>query len=213
MEYNNVNAYAKTASELRYDARNSLRGLWGTSVLLCLVFGLITSLSGIPVAGQLILLLITGPLNLGLTICFVNLVRQNPFRLEDLFNGFKNFTSSFVLFLLTTIFTTLWTFLFIIPGIIARYRYAMAYYILNDNPDMSANEAIKQSSLMMKGHKWRLFCLHLSFIGWILLCTITIVGIIGLLWVIPYMKTAETCFYENLKAIYGDVKSPEESTF
>ena len=98
------------------------------------------------------------------------------------------------------LFTFLWTLLFIIPGIIKAFSYAMSPYILEENPELSANEAIDRSRAMMKGHKFDLFWLYLSFIGWGFLCIFTL-GI-GLLWLMPYMQTAEAAFYEDVKAEY-----------
>lgn len=86
-----------------------------------------------------------------------------------------------------------------IPAVIAGYRYSMAYYILNDHPDVGSYEAIVQSKQMMKGYKWKLFCLHLSFIGWFILGIISI-GI-GFLWIAPYYQTANANFYEELKNV------------
>lgn len=90
--------------------------------------------------------------------------------------------------------------LFIIPGIVKSFSYAMTPYILEENPELSANEAIDRSRAMMKGHKFDLFWLYLSFIGWILLSILTL-GI-GLLWLAPYMQTATAAFYEDVKADY-----------
>ena len=98
---------------------------------------------------------------------------------------------------LYNVFLALWSMLFIIPGIVKYYSYSMTFYILRDNPDMLANDAITASRQMMNGHKLRLFCLHLSFIGWILLSVLTL-GI-GLLFVFPYMQTAQAAFYEDLR--------------
>lgn len=95
-------------------------------------------------------------------------------------------------------FTSLWSLLLIVPGFIKYYAYAMTPYILIDNPELSANQAINLSIKMMKGHKLDLFILHLSFIGWIFLGIVTF-GV-GLLWVMPYMMTAQAAFYEDVKA-------------
>ena len=81
--------------------------------------------------------------------------------------------------------------------IVEWWPYAMTYYILNDNPEMSANDAITRSREMMDGHKWQLFCLRFSFIGWYLLSALTF-GIL-LIVVMPYMQAAEAEFYEKLK--------------
>lgn len=86
--------------------------------------------------------------------------------------------------------------LFLIPGIIAAYSHAMVYHILAENPDMTAREAMAESRRIMRGNKWRLFCLHFSFIGWNLLVLITF-GIAGL-WVMPYEQAAVAAFYREI---------------
>ena len=94
------------------------------------------------------------------------------------------------------IFIFLWSLLLIIPGIIKSYSYSMAGFIMSENPEMSAKEAMEVSMGMMKGNKWRLFCLQLSFIGWGILCIFTI-GI-GFLWLSPYMNAATAAFYDEV---------------
>ena len=98
------------------------------------------------------------------------------------------------------VFVFLWSLLFVIPGIIKTFSYAMTPYILEEHPELTANEAIDHSRAMMKGHKFDLFWLYLSFIGWGILCIFTL-GI-GLLWLVPYMQTAQSSFYEDVKADY-----------
>ena len=98
------------------------------------------------------------------------------------------------------LFIALWSLLLVIPGIIKAFSYAMTPYILEENPELSANEAIDRSRAMMKGHKFDLFWLYLSFIGWAILCIFTL-GI-GYLWLIPYMQAAQASFYEDVKADY-----------
>ena len=118
-------------------------------------------------------------------------------KLENLFDGFKQFGSSFLLWLLEWIFLTLWTCLLIVPGIVKSFSYSMAFYILPDNPGIGAAEAITRSRKMMDGYKIQLFKLYLSFIGWALLCCLSL-GI-GFLWLIPYIKLSEADFYRYLK--------------
>ena len=101
---------------------------------------------------------------------------------------------------LTYVFVFLWSLLLVIPGIIKMFSYAMTPFILEEYPELSANEAIDRSRAMMKGHKFDLFWLLLSFIGWGILCVITL-GI-GFLWLTPYMETSMAAFYEDLKADY-----------
>lgn len=95
----------------------------------------------------------------------------------------------------------LWSLLLIIPGIIKSFSYAMTPYILEDNPELGAVDAIHRSRMMMRGHKFDLFWLYLSFIGWFLLSILTL-GI-GFLWLVPYMETAQAAFYEEVKADYA----------
>lgn len=85
----------------------------------------------------------------------------------------------------------------LIPAMIAQYRYFMTYLILHENPGTGPLEAIRQSTQMMAGNKWKLFCMQWRFVGWILLCYLTL-GI-GFLWLVPYMMTSLAAFYEDLK--------------
>ena len=89
-----------------------------------------------------------------------------------------------------------WLLLFIVPGIIAAYRYSMAPYIMAENPTMTAMEAIEESKRLMANNKWRLFCLQLSFIGWYILAALT--AGIGGIFLAPYTKAAYTAFYLDL---------------
>ena len=98
------------------------------------------------------------------------------------------------------LFIVLWSLLLIIPGIIKAFSYSMTQFILEENPELSANEAIDHSRAMMKGHKFDLFWLLLSFIGWGILCIFTF-GI-GYIWLTPYVNTSVAAFYEDVKADY-----------
>ena len=117
-----------------------------------------------------------------------------------MFKGFKRpyYGKSIGLFFLTTIFTLLWTLLLIIPGIIKSLAYSLAPYILADNPEISANEALNQSVKMMKGYKMRLFLMWLGYMGFALL-SILALGI-PLLWLHPYYQAVLAKFYEDVKA-------------
>lgn len=120
-----------------------------------------------------------------------------PGDIKDLFSQFHRFGDGFCLALLEGLYIFLWALLFIIPGIIAAYRYAMAPFVLLENPDMTASEAIDASKQMMDGHKLDLFCLDLSFIGWSLLNIFTL-GI-GSLWLNPYMNAARAAFFRSFR--------------
>ena len=98
--------------------------------------------------------------------------------------------------LLKDIYILLWSLLFIIPGIIMSFSYAMTDYILAEHPEISASEALSWSKEMMEGNRFRLFCLQLSFIGWDILCLFTF-GI-GNLWLTPYKQAAIAAFYRDI---------------
>ena len=125
-----------------------------------------------------------------------NDVLGNTFHLS-----FSNYWHKVLGMLLMVILTALWSLLLVIPGIIKSFSYAMTRYILEENPELSAREAIHRSRMMMRGHKFDLFWLYLSFIGWLILSFFTF-GI-GLLWLVPYMETAQAAFYEEVKADYA----------
>lgn len=91
----------------------------------------------------------------------------------------------------------LWFLLFIIPGIIKAYAYSMVPYILADDPEISFMEAIKISNRMTDGHKFDMFVLDLSFIGWYLLGALAL-GI-GVLFVMPYENATKAELYLVLK--------------
>lgn len=187
------------ARDYRQQAWGSLGGKWGTMALATLVMSVVLgACSGLSIIGigAIALLLLTGPFSLGYAMMAMKVIRGNRVGVENLFDGFKNFLSAFLLSLINSILIALWSLLFVIPGIIKTYSYSMSYYILADNPTMTANDARKKSMEMMRGNKWRLFCLHLSFIGWLLLCMLTL-GILTF-WIQPYMQTAEAAFYQSL---------------
>jgi len=131
--------------------------------------------------------------------------RGNP-AFETLFGYFSYWKTAAVSKLLQSVYVLLWSLLFIIPGIIAAYSYAMTEFILAENPDLTASEAIAQSKEMMYGNRWRLFCLHFSFIGWDILSSLTL-GI-GNLWLRPYKQAANAAFYREISGTgYADYES------
>lgn len=128
-----------------------------------------------------------------------------------LFGCFRNWKTTAMAELLQTVYVVLWSLLFVIPGIIASYSYAMTGYILAENPNMVPGEAIEKSKEMMEGNRWRLFCLQFSFIGWSLLCTLTL-GI-GNLWLTPYRQAASAAFYREISGTESFAAAPTEKYF
>ncbi len=100
--------------------------------------------------------------------------------------------------LLRSIFIFLWSLLLIIPGIIKTYDYYLVDYILADNPDMSAMDALRRSKELMRGHRWNTFVLNLSFIPWIILSAFTL-GLLEVFYVMPYMEQTDAQLYRAVK--------------
>lgn len=113
---------------------------------------------------------IGGAATLGYAKYNLNLVDKKDAKFSDLFSQFNRFGSGLLMNLLTSLYLTLWFMLFIIPGIVKTYSYAMTPFIVLEHPEMTINEAITESRRIMNGNRWRLFCLEFSFIGWRLLC-------------------------------------------
>ena len=103
-----------------------------------------------------------------------------------------------VLQILSGIFIFLWSLLLVVPGIIAAYRYRQAIYILIDHPEMSVLECISESKRLMKGHKWELFVLDLSFIGWMILSAPPVLGLFVSIYTTPYTGLTYALYYEAL---------------
>ncbi len=148
------------------------------------------------VVWAIVIIVIGGPITLGYAKYNLNLVDGYNPQFSDLFSKFDCFGQGFCVQFLRNLFIVLWTFLFIIPGIVKSYSYSMAAYIAAENPDMSATDAITASKELMDGNKWRLFCLDLSFIGWSILCIFTL-GI-GTLFLRPYREAAFAAFYREI---------------
>ena len=191
-----------TRAQLKARARMQLgNGIftnpWLMAVLVSFIHGAVMGVgSNIP-AGALILI---GPMSYGMAYVFLKQARDNqPINVGDLFKGFVNdFGGTFMIGLMTGLFTALWSLLFVIPGIVKSYAYAMTPFIMAENPNMSASEAIAASQQLMEGHKGELFTLDLTFIGWDLLAALTLN--IGHLILNPYKNAAHAAFYKDLTA-------------
>ncbi|MDO4617546.1 MAG: DUF975 family protein [Lachnospiraceae bacterium] len=181
-------------SEIKASARESLKGNLGTSLLAVIAGNALNMISTVIPFGGLIT---CGPLSVGIEGIYVKDTDRETPKFRDLFLGFKeNFGENFLLGLVKRIFLLLWTLLFIIPGVIKGYSYAMTEYLMARNSELTAMDAIRESRRLMNGNKMRLFLLELSFIGWILLAIATL-GLASL-YVVPYMKTAKIEFYNDI---------------
>ena len=187
--------------ELTARARANLDGFWWLAVGVTLVTQLIMQFVGgvIPFVGMIAIIIVAGPFNLGLAMFFLSVVRRQQPSFGMMFEGFRNFGTSLAASLLMSLFVLGWLLLLIIPGYIALISYSMTYFIIADNPDIGPLEAIRTSKAMMRGKKWKYFCLMCRFIVWGLLCLLTC-GI-GFLWLQPYMMASSAEFYDDLKKV------------
>lgn len=132
----------------------------------------------------------------GLAAFFISLTDGIP-ELSRLFDGFNRFGRSFGTYFMYGLLLLLWSLLFVIPGIIKTYSYAMTFFILADDSDVGVLGAITRSREIMNGNKMKFWLLSWRFVGWSILCMLT--AGIGFLWLIPYMQTSFAEFYKDIK--------------
>lgn len=183
---------------LKSMAKEQIKGNIGILFVISLVLYLVSfAMSLIPLVGSIAALLITPALTLGMIGIYLNLTNGVKPEVAGLFSYVKNFWPAFKTYILMVVYIFLWTLLLYIPGIIKGFAYSQTMYIMAENPDMGANEAITRSREMMDGHKMEYFLLVLSFLGWIILGLFTF----GLLyiWLMPYMQATMTNYYKYLK--------------
>lgn len=213
----------KQNQEYKNEALVALKGNWAPAVLATLVYYLLTlflispyevavfrtnsaDIMGLMAASRwyglffLGMILVIGPFLVGYVNSFKKLLVEGDDRItaNSFKEGFKPYWRSVWAYLFRGILIALWSLLLVIPGIIKSLSYAMTMYIVKDHPELTVNEAIDLSKDMMYGHKYDLFYLYISFIGWYLLSILTL-GI-GTFWLMPYIQTAQASFYEDVKA-------------
>ena len=222
----------KNSSSYRQTAWNALgEGMWGRMVILsliCVVCVVLVSsfaavfmtvndslavLSSASAVGTAVNFLFVYPLLYAYSVVCLQLVRRqltdnSPLQqtFANLKSNYSAFVGSFVIVFILILLVSLPTLL--IGSIVLSFAYVLVPYIINDNPNIGILEALRTSRIMMRGHKWQLFCLELSFIGWLLLGIITLY--IGFLWVIPYMQTAVAAFYEDVRKEYYGLSQENE---
>lgn len=113
--------------------------------------------------------LLTSVLGAGFVLYCMAIRRGERAEYLTLFDGFSFVGKIILLDIITSVFIVLWSMLFVIPGIIAAYRYSFAQYNLCENPGIGVMEALDMSKKQTQGYKGQLFMLDLSYFGWILL--------------------------------------------
>ena len=197
-------------AKLKSRAKEQIRGKWGVAIGTVLFANIILEVDfayrvtselgaeGLSYSINLIALLLGGVISVGLCRFLLNMATgREEARFDNLFSGFNIYLKTLGLNILITLAVVAGTLLFIIPGIIVSLMFSQAFYILSEDPSKSITQCISESVNLMTGHKWELFYLELTFIGWWLLAVITL-GIAAL-WVSPYQKLTEANFYLYLK--------------
>ena len=198
-------------SELKAKAKESMKGKWGKILPVIILYSLITgAISGvvtvkygnnpstqISASTSLITSIITAFFVLGYNSFFLKLARNKDVEVNELWSKTGQFIRAFVATFLISLAIGVGIVLLIVPAIIFALMFSMTMFIMVDDENISAIDAMKKSAEMMKGHKGDLFGLILSFIGWMLLGLLTF-GILYL-WLMPYMNTAMCNFYDSIK--------------
>ena len=192
--------------EMKVAAKAQLNCKWLLTTGVLVVGALILSAVSFTIIGSLLLI---GAIEFGYCAYLITVTRNKDSDFGKLLSGFNRFGDVCITGILKWLFTGLWSLLFVIPGIVKSYSYAMTMYIMQDHPELSGNDAITKSRQMMDGHKFDLFILDLSFIGWDLLGALTF-GILIIFYVEPYRQVTRTNFYEQLRMDYEGLTAPRE---
>lgn len=184
--------------ELKEAAKAQIKGKIGILfVCYLIIFGISVVAGFVPVVGGIVSLVLSPVLGLGLCRIYLELTKGSGVEVGTLFSAFPSLGKALWLNILIGVFTFLWSLLFCIPGIIKALSYSMANYILAENPEMTAREALKESKIIMHGHKWEYFVIGLSFLPWNFLAAF-LIGI-PYVYVLPYMNATTANFYQSIK--------------
>ncbi|CEN78291.1 integral membrane protein [[Clostridium] sordellii] len=206
--------------ELKEKTLSQLKNNWGFAILVCLIYTIISGVLDLNYTFEpninwidfnlrldFILIIVLGPLHLGLSKFILNFIEdRSKSNFKDLFYGFFSinlFIKSILINLIIVVGIYIGGILFIIPGIIWALMFSQTYFILVENTEIGVIEALKRSYKLVDGFKSDLFILELSFIGWLIVCIITL-GI-GFLWYTPYYEITLGNFYVKLKEIKSKV--------
>ena len=139
-------------------------------------------------------------ISVGFSIFVINTIRQKGPVYGNLLDGFTMMPRLLFLLILQSLLIFLWTLLFIVPGIVAVYKYRFAVYLMIDHPEWSATDCLRESKRMTQGYKGQLFRLDLSFLLWFILCAVPVIGYAAQIYVTPYKEAADVYYYETVKA-------------
>ena len=166
------------------------------------------SVSAVAVVLVVALEIMSYMVSVGFVIFSLHVSRDETAEIGNLFDGFGIFFRALWLAILQGLFVFLWSLLLFVPGIIAAYRYRQAIYLLLDHPEKSAWQCLRESGALMRGHKWELFVLDLSFLGWMLLSAMFAPVTI---WLDPYRAITNANYYNRLVGAQGGPRIYEGS--
>lgn len=183
-------------AEIKKQAKSVITSnYWYIIGMSCICLAIFGVASQVPVATYFLV-----PVEMGLILAYLKFIDgEKPdfgYMFTEAFNG-KYYLRRVGGYAWMTLFTFLWSLLFVIPGIVKGYSYYMTPYILAKYPEIPAKEALKLSMKIMDGRRMELFVLHLSFIGWGILTSLTF-GLLGIFFVIPYMMITEIIWEKNV---------------
>ncbi len=198
-------------SELKAKAKKSMEGKWGKILAVFILYTIISSAiqivftvktgqdttTTVSTSASLISTIITAFFVLGYNSFFLKIARNQDVEVNELWSKTGQFIRAFVATFLIGLAVGLGMILLIVPGIIFALMFSMTMFIMVDDENISAIDAMKKSAEMMKGHKGDLFGLILSFIGWMILGIFTF--FILYIWLVPYMNTTMCNFYDSIK--------------
>ena len=183
---------------LMRQSREKLKPHWIIAVLVCFIYAIAV---GVPTElnayGEFLSYLLAGPLQLVMSVYFLNILNERPASIENLLEGFKPLLKVLLVYLVISIGTFLGIILLIIPGIIVSLGLSMSFYILFENPDLTIEEVLKESWNLTNGYKMELFFLHIRFIPWYLLGLLCF--FVGIFVVMPWHQLTITMYYSYLK--------------
>ncbi len=196
----NAGSYSagRTTQEQVKDAGGAMAVL-DPSVLAVVVGAIFTAIGVGLIINILLTIFVWNPLEVGCERFFVKAHEDDSTGMNNVVYAFQNgYGHIGAVMFLRSLFIALWSLLLIVPGIVKSYEYMMIPYLLAENPTMSREEAFAKSKEMMKGNKWNAFVLDLSFLGWLILGSITF-NILNVFYVYPYQYLTRAELYRTLR--------------
>lgn len=193
--------------QYKKDALATLKDNWNIPCLLAIVYLILTALS--TTGTSILCACVSGIICVGMTFTFMKMIvvshalagteeAAEKISFSTFLEGIESrWLTALLGSLWNLLWVSLWSLLFVIPGIVKAYSYSMMFYVIAENPKIGAMKAMDISKVLTQGHKANLFMMDLSFLGWAFLSMLSC-GI-GFIWLLPYMIMAKTYAYYDLK--------------